>query len=211
MGPLADNRYVDLVKVKIAVLKKTMSVAYEGDAVFKSGSFVNPVLFRRDTPFETNEPHEIEAFGHVNTVMPYKNLSEAIEIAKLGQGSLVASLFTADNEIAKQVVLQAGAYHGRIMIINRNSAKGSTGHGFPLPHLTHGGPGRAGGGEEMGGIRGLLKYMQRVALQGDPSTLTYICNEYIKGGDKNSTKFTLLKNILMNFKSAKPTLHIVEL
>ncbi len=183
MGSLADSRYVEIVNKKIVELKKTMSVAYEGEAKFESGSFVNPVLFRCDTPFETSEPHEIEAFGPVNTVMPYKTLTEAIEIAKLGQGSLVASLFTADNEVAKQVVLDAGAYHGRIMIINRNSAKGSTGHGSPLPHLTHGGPGRAGGGEEMGGMRGILKYMQRVALQGDPTTLTYICNEWIKGAD----------------------------
>jgi len=183
MGSLADDRYVELVNAKIVELKKNMPVAYEGDAVFESGSFVNPVLFRCDTPFETKEPHEIEAFGPVNTVMPYNTLDEAIEIAKLGQGSLVASLFTADNKAAKEVVLKAGAYHGRIMIINRNSAKGSTGHGSPLPHLTHGGPGRAGGGEEMGGIRGLSKYMQRVALQGDPSTLTYICNEYINGGE----------------------------
>jgi len=186
MGALADDRYVGLVNAKIAKLKKTMTVAYEGDADFESGSFVNPVLFRCDTPFETKEPHEIEAFGPVNTVMPYNTLDEAISIAKLGQGSLVASLFTADNKIAKEVVLNAGAYHGRIMIINQKAAKGSTGHGSPLPHLTHGGPGRAGGGEEMGGIRGLLKYMQRVALQGDPSTLTYICNEYINGGEHKS-------------------------
>ncbi len=188
MGPLADSRYVELVKTKIAELKNTMSVAYEGSTKFESGSFVNPVLFRCDTPFETSEPHEIEAFGPVNTVMPYKNLDEAIKIAELGQGSLVVSLFTADNEVAKKVVLEAGAYHGRIMIINRNSAKGSTGHGSPLPHLTHGGPGRAGGGEEMGGIRGLLKYMQRVALQGDPSTLTYICNEWINGAEQKFDK-----------------------
>jgi oxepin-CoA hydrolase/3-oxo-5,6-dehydrosuberyl-CoA semialdehyde dehydrogenase len=120
--------------------------------------------------------------------MPYKSIDDAIEIAKLGQGSLVASLFTRNNEIAKKIVEGIGAYHGRIIIVNRDCAKESTGHGSPLPHLTHGGPGRAGGGEEMGGIRGIFKYMQRIALQGHPTTLSKVCNEYIIGADQISDK-----------------------
>src|SRR5204863_613365 len=108
----------------------------------------------------------------------------AIELAKKGKGSLVGSLFTADERVARQVVLGTAAYHGRLMLANRHSAKESTGHGSPLPHLVHGGPGRAGGGEEMGGVRGVLHYMQRTALQGSPTTLMHITNEYVAGGER---------------------------
>ncbi|MCF8240676.1 MAG: phenylacetic acid degradation bifunctional protein PaaZ [Melioribacteraceae bacterium] len=182
MGSLAGSRYVELVNQKIKLMKESLEVVYEGGEKFDENlAFVNPLLFKCDNPNECSVPHEVEAFGPVSTVMPYENIDEAIKLANMGQGSLVASLFTVDNEIAKQFVLGSGSYHGRIMIMNRDSAKESTGHGSPLPHLTHGGPGRAGGGEEMGGLRGILKYMQRIALQGHPTTLSYVCNQYING------------------------------
>ncbi len=186
MGSLGGKRYLELVRERIEVLKQSMEVAYEGNAEFpenRNSSFINPVLLKCNDPLTTKEPHEIEAFGPVSTIMPYKNLKDAIKIANLGQGSLVASVFTADDNFAREVVLGAGSYHGRIMIMNRHCAKESTGHGSPLPHMTHGGPGRAGGGEELGGIRGLSKYMQRVALQGHPTTLTNITGTYLKGAE----------------------------
>ncbi len=189
MGSLADKRYVELVNEKLSLLKESMEVAYEGKEEFDENSaFVNPVLLKCDNPFETDAVHDIEAFGPVNSVMPYNSFGEAIKIAKLGQGSLVASLHTLDNEIAQKFVLETGAYHGRINIINRNSAKESTGHGSPLPHMSHGGPGRAGGGEELGGIRGLYKYMQRVALQGHPTTITKISEQYLPGAEQTHDK-----------------------
>ncbi len=186
MGSLGGKRYLELVKERIEVLKQSMEVAYEGNAELPgagNSSFINPVLLKCPEPFKNSAPHEIEAFGPVSTIMPYKNIDEAVRIANLGQGSLVASVFTTDDEFAKEIVLGSGSYHGRIMIVNRHCAKESTGHGSPLPHMTHGGPGRAGGGEELGGIRGLAKYMQRVALQGHPTTLTNITNTYLKGAE----------------------------
>ena len=117
------------------------------------------------------QPHDVEAFGPVNTVMPYSSVSDAIELARLGRGSLCGSLFTNDDSVARDVVLGIAPYHGRLYVLNRSAAKESTGHGSPLPHLVHGGPGRAGGGEEMGGIRGVLHYMQRTAIQASPTTI----------------------------------------
>src|SRR4029078_5038351 len=124
-------------------------------------------------------------FGPVNTVMPYRTIDDAIDLAKRGKGSLVGSLFTADDKIPRQVVLGTAAYHGRLMLINRVSAKESTGHGSPLPHLVNGGPGRAGGGEGMGGGRGVVPYMQRTALQGSPTTLMHVTNEFTPGADRS--------------------------
>jgi oxepin-CoA hydrolase/3-oxo-5,6-dehydrosuberyl-CoA semialdehyde dehydrogenase len=118
--------------------------------------------------------------------MPYKRIEDAIELAKKGRGSLVGSLFTADDNTARQVVLGTAAYHGRLLMINRHSAKESTGHGSPMPQLVHGGPGRAGGGEEMGGARGVLHYMQRTALQGSPTTLSKVVREYLQGSEQNT-------------------------
>jgi oxepin-CoA hydrolase/3-oxo-5,6-dehydrosuberyl-CoA semialdehyde dehydrogenase len=139
------------------------------------------MLLHDDRPFERTQPHDIEAFGPVNTVMPYGSVEEAIALARLGKGSLVGSLFTADDAVAREVTLGTAAYHGRLMLVNRHSAAESTGHGSPLPHLVHGGPGRAGGGEEMGGVRGVLHYMQRTALQGSPTTLARVTNEWSRG------------------------------
>jgi oxepin-CoA hydrolase/3-oxo-5,6-dehydrosuberyl-CoA semialdehyde dehydrogenase len=137
-----------------------------------------------DEPFRHHEPHDVEAFGPVNTVMPYASLDEAVELAKLGRGSLCGSLFTADAHVARRVVLGVAPYHGRLMVLDRTSARESTGHGSPLPNLVHGGPGRAGGGEEMGGVRGVLHYMQRTAVQGSPSVLTAVMDQWMAGAEQ---------------------------
>lgn len=190
MGSLGGKRYVELLKEKIELLKQSMEVLYEGNEKFhsKDSSFVNPVLLKCNDPHNNSSPHEIEAFGPVNTVMPYDSIEDAIKIVNLGQGSLVASIFTADSTIAEKFVLGCGSFHGRINIINKECAKESTGHGSPLPHMTHGGPGRAGGGEELGGIRSVLKYMQRVALQGHPTMLTKVSGQYLKGAEYKHDK-----------------------
>jgi oxepin-CoA hydrolase / 3-oxo-5,6-dehydrosuberyl-CoA semialdehyde dehydrogenase len=148
------------------------------DADQDKGAFLSPLLLLAEDPFNAEEVHTIEAFGPVSTLMPYNNIDEAKELAKKGMGSLVCSIVTADNTIAKDFVLGAATHHGRILVLNNECAKESTGHGSPLPLLVHGGPGRAGGGEEMGGVRGVKHYMQRVAVQGSPSTITAITNVY---------------------------------
>ncbi|HXB25273.1 MAG TPA: phenylacetic acid degradation bifunctional protein PaaZ [Gemmatimonadaceae bacterium] len=185
MGPLAGRTQVREVGESVAKLRQAAEVVHGGfesmkvvGASAERGAFFPTLLLYDDRPFDKTAPHDVEAFGPVNTVMPYKNVDEAVELAKLGRGSLVGSLFTADPGIARTVTLGTAAYHGRLMIVDRTSAKESTGHGSPLPHLIHGGPGRAGGGEEMGGVRGVLHYMQRTAIQGSPSVLTAVTHEW---------------------------------
>jgi oxepin-CoA hydrolase/3-oxo-5,6-dehydrosuberyl-CoA semialdehyde dehydrogenase len=153
------------------------------EADFNKGAFVSPLLLVNEDPFNSPEPHSVEACGPVSTIMPYKNHDEAIELANKGMGSLVSTIVTADNNIARHFVYGAGTHHGRILILNNECAKESTGHGSPLPGLVHGGPGRAGGGEEMGGVRGVKHYLQRVAVQGSPSTLTAVTNSYHQHAD----------------------------
>ena len=148
------------------------------DADINKGAFISPLLLMNETPFKSEEAHSIEAFGPVSTIMPYKNIDEAIALSKKGKGSLCSSVVTSSEQFAKNYVLGAGTFHGRILVLNGEDAKESTGHGSPLPMLTHGGPGRAGGGEEMGGLRGIKHYMQRVAVQGSPTMLTAIINVY---------------------------------
>ena len=148
------------------------------DADAEKGAFMSPLLLKNETPFLSEEAHTVEAFGPVSTIMPYKDLDESIALAKKGKGSLVCTIVTTDNRTAREFVLGAGTHHGRILILNEQSSKESTGHGSPLPMLIHGGPGRAGGGEEMGGIRGIRHYMQRVALQGSPTSITAVTNVY---------------------------------
>ncbi|MEP7171210.1 MAG: phenylacetic acid degradation bifunctional protein PaaZ, partial [Bacteroidota bacterium] len=189
MGALAGKAQVEEVKQKVLELKKTQQIIF-GDldnfnvvgADKNKGAFMSPILFMNDNPFKNTDVHDIEAFGPVSTLMPYKNIDEAIELAKMGKGSLVSSIITADDKIAKQYVLGGASMHGRILILNWDCAKESTGHGSPLPMLVHGGPGRAGGGEEMGGKRGVFHYLQRTAIQGSPSTITNITNNYQYGG-----------------------------
>ena len=152
-----------------------------GDA--EKGAFLNPVVLYADNPLAKSAIHDVEAFGPVATVMPYDDLDEAVELARRGKGSLVASVFTDDRRVAEEVVLGIAPFHGRVLIGNRLSARTSTGHGSPLPVLVHGGPGRAGGGEEMGGMRGVKHYMQRTAVQGAPRLLSAVTGRWIEGAD----------------------------
>jgi oxepin-CoA hydrolase / 3-oxo-5,6-dehydrosuberyl-CoA semialdehyde dehydrogenase len=191
MGPLAGRGQVGEVRKSVDAIARATELVFGNVDDFnvvgadrQRGAFFPTLLFYAKDPFNTSEPHDIEAFGPVNTVMPYKTVDDAIELAKKGKGSLVGSLFTADDRTARDVVLGTAAYHGRLMVLNRHSAKESTGHGSPLPPLVHGGPGRAGGGEEMGGIRGVLHYMQRTALQGSPTTLMHVTNEFTPGAER---------------------------
>ncbi|MEO7083364.1 MAG: phenylacetic acid degradation bifunctional protein PaaZ [Gemmatimonadaceae bacterium] len=191
MGPLAGRGQVGEVQASVDAIARVTELAYGNKNDFDvvgadklRGAFFPALLFYSKDPLGANEPHDVEAFGPVNTVMPYKSVDEAIELAKRGKGSLVGSLFTADDRIARDVVLGTAAYHGRLLLVNRHSAKESTGHGSPLPNLVHGGPGRAGGGEEMGGVRGVLHYMQRTALQGSPTTLMHVTNEFTLGAER---------------------------
>jgi len=185
MGALAGQSQRTEVKQQVQKLLASSQVIYGSldsveviDADAGKGAFMSPVLLMNQKPFAANEVHEVEAFGPVSTIMPYKGLDEAILLSKKGKGSLVTSIVTANDNIAKNYVLGAATFHGRILVLNADCAKESTGHGSPLPLLVHGGPGRAGGGEEMGGIRGVKHYMQRTAVQGSPATITAITNIY---------------------------------
>ncbi len=189
MGALASLGQREEVRARVADLSGEAEVVYGNrsdfdlvDADADRGAFFMPTLLHCERPLSATAVHSVEAFGPVSTVLPYNNLDEAIELARLGDGSLAGSVITNDNDIARQLVLGAAAWHGRMLVINRHCAAESTGHGSPLPHLVHGGPGRAGGGEELGGIRGALHYMQRTALQGSPETLAAIGNRWIRGG-----------------------------
>lgn len=151
----------------------------------QAGAFLPPILLLCREPKSHSVVHEVEAFGPVATLMPYDSIEDAIALVKLGEGSLVGSLFTYDNDFARELVLGVAAFHGRLLMVNRDCARESTGHGSPLPGLIHGGPGRAGGGEEMGGIRGVMHYLQRTALQGSPETLTRISQRWITGSKRH--------------------------
>ncbi len=185
MGSLISKEQVEEVRNSVNDIAKTAQIVYGSldkldvvGADSKKGAFISPILLREDYPFENNAVHEREAFGPVSTIMPYKNLDEAIKLAQMGKGSLVSSIVTNNDSFAKEYVINAASHHGRILVLNRESAVGSTGHGSPLPSLVHGGPGRAGGGEEMGGMRGVKHYLQRTAIQGSPTTLTEITGIY---------------------------------
>jgi oxepin-CoA hydrolase/3-oxo-5,6-dehydrosuberyl-CoA semialdehyde dehydrogenase len=145
------------------------------------GAFVAPTLLRCRDGHGARAVHSVEAFGPVCTLMTYDTVDEAIALARRGGGSLVSSIFTADEALASQLVRGLAPFHGRLLVVNRHCAKESTGHGSPLPHLVHGGPGRAGGGEEMGGVRGVLHYLQRTAVQGSPDVLTAVTGRYTRG------------------------------
>ncbi len=185
MGSLISKQQVEEVKKSVQDIAKEAQIVYGNldkidtiGADANKGAFISPILLRADHPFKSTAIHEREAFGPVSTIMPYKNLEEAVQLAQLGKGSLVSSIATYDDKIAKDYVVNAASHHGRILVINREMAKESTGHGSPLPSLVHGGPGRAGGGEEMGGMRGIKHYLQRTAIQGTPTTLTEITGIY---------------------------------
>jgi oxepin-CoA hydrolase/3-oxo-5,6-dehydrosuberyl-CoA semialdehyde dehydrogenase len=152
------------------------------DADAERGAFMSPILLVADAG--RSEPHEIEAFGPVSTVLAYKDPADAIELAARGRGSLAGSVVTADAGFAREVVLGIAPWHGRLLVLDRDAAPESTGHGSPPPVLIHGGPGRAGGGEEMGGIRGVLHHMQRTAIQGSPRMLTAVTGRWVAGADR---------------------------
>jgi oxepin-CoA hydrolase/3-oxo-5,6-dehydrosuberyl-CoA semialdehyde dehydrogenase len=188
MGALAGKSQLKEVIEKVELLSKTQKIVFGDLSNFNvvgadknKGAFMSPILFLNENPFKYTDVHSVEAFGPVSTIMPYKNTDEAIELSKMGKGSLVSSIITADDAIAKKYVLGAASMHGRILVLNADCAKESTGHGSPMPLLVHGGPGRAGGGEEMGGKRGVFHYLQRTAIQGSPTTLTNITNQYQYG------------------------------
>ena len=185
MGSLAGNTQRKEVRDQVQKLLASSQIIYGSldsvqvvDADAERGAFLSPILLLNKQPFTSSEPHNIEAFGPVSTLMPYNNMDDAIALSKMGKGSLVSTIVTADYKIARQYIIGAAAHHGRILVLNNECAKESTGHGSPLPLLTHGGPGRAGGGEEMGGIRGVKHYLQRTALQGSPTTITAITNVF---------------------------------
>ncbi|WP_313137003.1 phenylacetic acid degradation bifunctional protein PaaZ [Paracoccus jeotgali] len=189
MGPLASLDQRDEVRDRIAELQRSARIVLgdpdevqvgSGDA--KRGAFVNPVVMLAEDPAQA-AAHDVEAFGPVVTLMPYESNEQAVSLARQGKGSLVASVFTNSNEVAHDLVLGIAPYHGRVMIGNRKSAQSSTGHGSPLAPLIHGGPGRAGGGEELGGMRAVKHYMQRSAIQGPPELLTAVTGIWSDGAD----------------------------
>ncbi|MDO6756632.1 phenylacetic acid degradation bifunctional protein PaaZ [Phaeobacter inhibens] len=195
MGALVSNSQ------KRDVLEKAAIIGQEAERVFgdpenfsvdgadaEKGAFVPPMLFHCTDPDKAQRVHDTEAFGPVSTIMGYRDLDHAITLANRGEGSLVASVITHDAEVARAVALGAGAYHGRLYFNNRDSMKESTGHGSPLPHMVHGGPGRAGGGEELGGVRGVKHYMQRTAIQGSPDILSAIGEKWVPGGAEIAAK-----------------------
>ncbi len=190
MGALAGKSQLKEVTEKVVQLSKTQEIVYGDLNKFEvsgadkdKGAFIPPILFLNKNPFTFTDVHNVEAFGPVSTIMPYKTTDEAVELAKMGKGSLVCSIITNDDKIAKEFVIGAACMHGRILVLNAACAKESTGHGSPMPLLTHGGPGRAGGGEEMGGKRGVFHYLQRTAIQGSPTMISKISNNYQYGGD----------------------------
>jgi oxepin-CoA hydrolase/3-oxo-5,6-dehydrosuberyl-CoA semialdehyde dehydrogenase len=189
MGALAGMSQKKEVMEKVEILSKSQKMiignfeSFEVKGADKNkGAFMPPVIFLNENPFKNTDCHNIEAFGPVSTLMPYKSTEDAIQLARLGKGSLVSSIVTADGKLAREYVLGAADMHGRILVLNSECAKESTGHGSPMPMLVHGGPGRAGGGEEMGGKRGVFHYLQRTAIQGSPTMITAVTNQYQVGG-----------------------------
>ena len=191
MGALAGMVQREEVREKVLQLAKTQDIIYGNldavevvgaDAI--KGAFMSPIVFLNSDPFNNQDCHNLEAFGPVSTIMPYNTIDEAVALTKLGKGSLVCSIVTNSGQIAKEFTLGAASHHGRVLVLNRDCGKESTGHGSPMPMLVHGGPGRAGGGEEMGGKRGVLHYMQRTAIQGHPSMITAITNQYQPGAEQ---------------------------
>lgn len=204
MGALAGKGQLEEVQQKVNELLKDSRLVYGNldqvqvqGADATAGAFMSPILLRNDDPFNRRATHEVEAFGPVSTLIPYKTIDEAIELSKLGLGSLCCSIVTDDAKTARQFTLGAASYHGRILVLNAECAKESTGHGSPMPLLVHGGPGRAGGGEEMGGKRGVLHYLQRTAIQGSPSMITAITNVYQQGAKQ---KEVLLNPFMKHFE-----------
>lgn len=188
MGSLVGKSQREDVMSAVAKLAQSSEIILDGMEQFESigvtegkGAFMAPTLLRCENPLNTTVPHEVEAFGPVSTLMSYNGIEEAIQLAKMGKGSLAGSVFTDCGENARRVILGCASHHGRMLVLNRECAKESTGHGSPLASLVHGGPGRAGGGEELGGVRAIKHYMQRTAVQGSPTSLMAVTNQYVRG------------------------------
>ena len=191
MGALASLEQREEVRRSLKALRDAADAVFGDpervevvDADAERGAFISPVLLKGDP--ERAEPHEVEAFGPVSTLLPYDTVEQVVGYAARGQGSLAGSVVTGDAEFARQVVLGAAPWHGRLLVLDADDAKESTGHGSPMPQLVHGGPGRAGGGEEMGGIRGVLHHMQRTAVQGSPTVLSAVTGRWIEGAPRNT-------------------------
>ena len=192
MGALVSIAQRADVRARVAELEDEAALVY-GDpshvqtvgADDATGAFMSPVVLRSDRPLDAKKVHSVEAFGPVTTLMAYRGVEQAIEIANRGEGSLVASVFGYDTKSVDEIVLGIGSFHGRVLVVDRDCAKEQTGHGSPLAPLVHGGPGRAGGGEEMGGIRGVFHYMQRTAVQGSPRRLATITGQWNPGADES--------------------------
>lgn len=189
MGSIVGKEQMQILEEKVNLLKAETEIIYDGkhdlvEANYENGAFFTPKVFYNDKPFEKNISHELEAFGPVSTIMPYKDAEEAAALAKRGKGSLVGSIVSHDEKFVAETSWKMANSHGRIFVLNRDNAKESTGHGSPLPTLMHGGPGRAGGGEEMGGLNGLHFFLQKTAIQGSPDVLTAITKVYTQGAEK---------------------------
>ena len=188
MGPLASLSQRREVREQLSKLEREAEMVFGNEkgmelmgADEEKGAFMSPTLLYCQDTSSARAIHSIEAFGPVCTVVPYEDVDSAIALARRGGGSLAGSVFTADDQIAARLVKGLAPFHGRILVVNRHCAEESTGHGSPLPHLVHGGPGRAGGGEELGGIRGVLHNMQRTAVQGTPDVIAAVTGRWVKG------------------------------
>ncbi|MHB1668596.1 phenylacetic acid degradation bifunctional protein PaaZ [Thiomonas sp.] len=195
MGPLANKAQQADVQAQLGKLREVCSTVFEGglngqfladDA--DTGAFAAPMLLLCERPFEVSAVHEVEVFGPVSTLLPYDDLDEALALAARGQGSLVATLATRDLATAAYAVRRAAVHHGRVLVLDAEAAAESTGHGSPLPQLKHGGPGRAGGGEELGGMRAVVHYLQRAAVQGSPTMVAAVVGEYVRGARRIETE-----------------------
>ncbi len=189
MGALVGQTQRDRVREQLRELQTAAQLVYGNpdaaevlEADYQKGAFLSPLLLRTDDPLGCSQPHEVEAFGPVATLLPYTDLDQAWELVRRGRGSLVTTVCTGSDDTARRAVMEIGAYNGRMLLLNRASAPESTGHGSPLPLLNHGGPGRAGGGQEMGGMRGIHHYLQSCAVQGHPTMLSRVGQRYLPGG-----------------------------
>ncbi len=195
MGALASHAQQTDVAERVALLRQSAELVFGGGQDFNpvgdgvaNGAFFQPTLLLCQKPLETDSVHDVEAFGPVSTLMPYDSENEALQLAARGQGSLVGTLVTRDPQVAARMIPVAAALHGRLHILDREAAVESTGHGSPLPALKHGGPGRAGGGEELGGMRAVRHLMQRTALQGSPNMIAAVTGEYMRGAQLIETE-----------------------
>jgi len=192
MGALVSLTQRDDVRKNLEVLAQGADVMIGDPDHFdvlgadpERGAFLPPLLlWAKDSG--RSEVHDVEVFGPVSTVLGYRDTAQAVELAARGRGSLVGSVVSEDPDVVRELVLGVAPWHGRVLVLDKESAAESTGHGSPLPHLVHGGPGRAGDGEELGGIRGVLHYLQRTAVQGSPRAVSAVTGTWVTGAPRNT-------------------------